>query len=159
MNTSVCHSLCKGVVAVLLVIITLLTTCISISSFVIAYQNWSVGCDDMAPMQLPVWLLMTGIISLLFCFISLLVYFCRDNDDPRTFFGYFVLVSFIIVFSLNIVGSIMYFDYANLCLTTAKSLMTMIFTTLVFQWIALGADVIVGIIIIVGKSYGRPQNH
>lgn len=130
---AICGEISNVLSIILLGIITLITFCVSLSSFIIGNQNWNVACDDGAFMSLSTWLCVIGTISLVCCIVAWIVY-CIKHEGMSIMVG-LTLIATIIVIVFNAMGSRILFTYASSCYTEAYSLWAITLAALIFQWI------------------------
>ena len=151
------------ITSVFITLVTLITTCISIASFVIGHNNWNVTCDDSSFMPLPIWLVTIGTISFVYCVISVIfviIYFIKlPNSSIIKFLEIFVVVAGLLTTPFAITGTIIMTKYAGSCYDQAYLLWAISMTTLVLDWLIIILTVAICIAFILYQTCRNKPQH
>jgi hypothetical protein len=128
-----------------LIVIAFCTVLVSISSFVIAGQNWNVTCDDAAFMSLSLWLVIIAVLSLVCIVSAVIAYFFKHGNDGCKFYGVLLAVANSFVVPFFIMGCKILETS-----TCSGALWQITIASLVFQGIIMGVGAIVLLFILCG---------
>jgi len=148
LGSAVGDDLCRGFMGCILVISAIFVACVTFASIGIGVQNWNTVCDDACFMSMPLWVILIGIISLVFAVASMILYFFK-HKEPVGFFGAYTGIAWVFVTPFAIMGSRILYQQAGLCYDMAYPLWAVFMTALVLDWIIVATTTIIGLIVIV----------
>lgn len=109
----------------------------SIASYIVAYSNMNLTCDDSTVVKLTTWLIVYASVNLVFIFIELFATMAVCYGKLCTALIFKIPLAFNGLFTLawNIVGAVVLFRDSMNCLDKGTSLWAMTLTVLIYQWL------------------------
>ena len=124
----------KIIIGVAIIIYTLFAVSVSIALFIIGRNIWNVVCDDNSFMPLPIWVMTTGCINLVYLIVSAILYFVKHTEPIRPL-GILALVSGFFVIPFAVMGTLLMAQYSGLCFEQSYQLWAISITALITIWI------------------------
>jgi hypothetical protein len=123
-------------------VILLPTVGLSVSSFIVAFENMNTQCDDKGDdiIRLSTWLFINSgsALWIITIYISLFVLFMICEQYKFLIMCSIIYVlNWLFVIGWNVVGAIQLFKHSEDCRLQAESLWIMVLIALIFQWVGI----------------------